>query len=400
MSFVKGFLISFVLSFLAFAVIILYGGSFAISLIAEDENVLQDELQDGSSDEGSQTLPTYTSHNTFSFALVITDGFGAPDEDLPETYDGEDNGKGDETVAPQTRETTGGEDQGTGEDSETPEDNKDNKDNKDNEGGEDSDGGNEPQTPQEPQKPEYITEFDELIAKYNKYPEYEIKFICVVSINATVSKTFITVIPGDLMVPIGDVEMDLTYANFLAERSELALDDFIPSTVIATTGIAPDFFGYVDIDDFVKLADELGGVSYENGKALTTVKKSDGGKITVPAGNIKLDSEMLSALLEYGNYSDGYTASQILIDVAAEMLDGICSKFKLNIITKVREMLEYVDTDFTTADMLRVSGVFFSYEGSEKNCEALLGAYENFENRRLFRPNYSGSVDKFKQYLN
>ncbi len=363
MSFVKGFLVSFVLSFLAFAVVILYGGSFALSLVKEDEDIEQDEMQDESEGEGSQAQPVYTSHETFSFALVITDAFTDYGKDRP----GSESRKVIKSVSGEQNAVK-------------------TLDDRDNES-------------DIPQLLGYGDDYDDLLDKYEKYPKYSIKFICVVSINATVSKTLITVIPGDLMVSIGDTPIDLTYANYFSENSDLVLEDFIPSTVIANTGIIPDFFGYVDIDDFVKLADELGGVMYNNEKEISTEKKSNGKNITVPTGEIKLDSEMLSALLEY-DYKDRYTSSQILIDVSRGMLDGICTKFKPNIITKVREMLEYVDTDFTTADMLRVSSIFFSYENSEKNFLALLGAYERFGNAYLFRSNYAGSIDKFKQYLN
>ena len=403
MSFVKGFLISFLLSFLAFAVIILYGGSFALTLLQEDEKTELDNQQSDGTTEGTQNIPVYTTHETFSFALVITDRLADPDTE----------GDADDTAdpdAPQTREATNGNTQGPVVDPDTggspdniPDGAPDGNPDGDPNTPDTPDAPDTPEIPEEPEEPEipqYVFDFNEVLADNVRPIEYEIKFICVVSINATVSKSFITVIPGDLVVPVSGVDVSLTYANYLSEVSSIALANFIPATVTATTGVIPDFYGYVDIDDFVRFADELGGIPYKLENRVATVKKSDGSEIVIPAGEHVLDSEMLSALLEYESYKDKYTSSQILMDVSKGMLDGICKKYRPNIIAKVREMLDYVETDFTADDMLRYSSVFFSYENSTKDSTALLGAYEHIGDQTLFRPNYAGSVDKFKQYLN
>ena len=202
------------------------------------------------------------------------------------------------------------------------------------------------------------------------------------------------------MIKFGGVNLSLSFVHYLSEQPGVKLDNFIESTVTGMTGIIPDYYGYVDIDDFVTLADTLGGIPYSMESSITTVKKSDRSEIIIPEGDLILDGEMLSALLEYESYSNRYGASQVLIDVARGMLDGICSKFRPNIIAKVRNMLEFVKTDFTPEDMSRVSDVFFSYESSQKNCFALLGAYERFGDEILFNPNYLGSVNKFKEFLN
>lgn len=419
MSFAKGFLISFVLCFLAFAVIILYGGSFALTLIKEKAEE-QIESEQGDIENGpSGSNPIYTTHETFSFALVITDSTlpteepedpenpeGGEEEEENETPevgpivrtltnegDGQNTEGGENTTETPDGETPDGEDPNEG-DPESGEDGGEGGEN----GGED---GDEEETPVEPVIPEYVIEFDGLLSEHlNRTPTYEIKFICVVSINKTVSKTLITVIPGDTAMKLGDVDLTLSYVNYLSELPEMKLDNFIPSTVTGMTGIIPDYYGYVDIDDFVTLADTLGGVPYTLTSPITIVEPSDLSDITVPAGDLTLDSVMLKTLLEYEAYGNRYGQSQVLIDVAKGMLDGICAKFRPNIIAKVRNMLEFVKTDFTPEDMSRVSEIFFSYESSQKNCVALLGAYERFEDEILFNPNYLGSVNKFKEFLN
>ena len=421
MSQIKGFLISFILSFLAFAVIILYGGSFALTLIKEDDKTVQDETDDETGDGDIQNLPVYTTHETFSFALVITDEIPLPEDELPDEEIGEEDGEnGGEEVGPVRRETTGTEpndpanpDGGNGDDGNDGDggnEGNDGTDTPDNpEQGESGDGSGtdqtpeEPEEPEEPQIPDYVIEFDKILSEYGKEgPSKEVKFVCIVSINATMKKTLITALPGNLLVPISGQSFDLTYANYLAGIPEMKLENFISSLVTANTGIILDYYGYVDIDDFVVLADELGGVPYILDRTLKTVKKSDGEEITIPAGQNTLDSVMLSALLEYDawNAVERYKPCEILMDVSKGMLDGICAKFRPNIIAKVREMLEHVETDFTTDDMLEVSSLFFSYENTEKNCIGILGGYEIINDRILLRPNYAGSVDKFKQYLN
>lgn len=418
MSFAKGFLMSFVLCFLAFAVIILYGGSFALTLIKEKAEAQIEDEQENIENGPSGSNPIYTTHETFSFALVITDDIPLPEED--EGENGEENGeKGEEDetpeVGPVARVTTneGGEggaenggntpDTEEGGEGETPDTEGDTENGTEGGDGGNEDGGEqgEEDIPSEPVIPEYVIEWDGLLSEYlDRTPEYEIKFVCVVSINKTVSKTLITVIPGDTMVKVGDVNLDLSFVNYLSEQPEMKLSNFIPSLVTGMTGVITDYYGYVDIDDFVTLADELGGVPYSLASEITTLKKSDGSEITIPVGDLMLDAEMLSALLEYDAYGNRYGQSQVLIDVAKGMLDGICAKFRPNIIAKVRNMLEFVRTDFTPEDMARVSEIFFSYESSQKNCMALLGAYERFGDEILFNPNYLGSVNKFKEFLN
>ncbi len=405
MSQIKGFLISFILSFLAFAVIILYGGSFALTLVKEDEKTAQDETQDDTVGGDTQDLPVYTTHEIFSFALVITDEIPLPEDELPDEEDGEYE---NQNVGPLRRETTqtgpdGGQIPNGTEDSSDTDYPNGTGDPEDSENGNDgSDGEQIPEEPEEPQIPDYVIEFDEMLSSYGNGPTKEIKFVCIVSINSTMNKTLITALPSNLLVPVSGHSFDLTYANYLSQIPEMKLGNFIPSLVTANTGIILDFYGYVDIDDFVMLADELGGVPYVLDRTVKTFKKSDGKSITIPAGENKLSGEKLSALLEYDGWTgaERYKPCEILMDVAKGMLDGICAKFRPNIIAKVRDMLEYVETDFTTEDMLEVSSLFFSYENTEKNCVAILGAYEFINDTILLRPNYSGSVDKFKQYLN
>lgn len=370
MSFLKGFLISFVLSFLAFATIILYGGSFALSLIEDDEQEIQAGEQGNVSDTDTENTSVHnTSHKTFSFALVITDEF--VEDEFVKTY--------------LTNETTN-------DDTDNEEKDEDSEDEKEDE--------DEDEIPSIPTMSEYERILGEMLKEGEHSPEKEIKFICVVSINSTISKSIVTVIPGDSLAYIGNTGMSLTWANYFAGLPELSYDDLMPATVTAATGIVPDFYGYVDIDDFVKLADTLGNVQYNNPSTLVTSKKTNGKPITVPAGKITLDSEKLSALLEYDDYRDRYSASQTLIDVSISMLDRICSKFKPNILAQVRKMLDVVETDFTTADMSAVSSIFFSYENTEKTGLAILGAYEDTDIDVLFKINTASTVEKFKQYLN
>ena len=368
MSFIKGFIPSLILSFLAFSVIILYGGSFALSLVNESEkNILEDDSidpSDGVEDGASVT----TMQNTFSFALVITD-------DIPEEEEEEETEEGEGNEEENGNENPDGE----------------------NPDGENPD--NRVDISQLPEIPSFVQSFENIVADDTIKLEYEVKFICVVSINETANKSFITVIPGDSLVNIGGVDMPLSYAIYFAEESAMNFENYIKNTVIANTGIIPDFHGLVDIDDFVELADVLGDLKYQNDIRITTELKRNGKKITVPVGNIALSADRLSALLEYEDYSDKYRPSEILIGVSQIMLDSICQQFKPNIVSKVRSMLKYVETDFTANDMSRLSSIFFSYETSEKTGAPMLGAYE-IANDSLFHINSTGSIKKFKEYLN
>ncbi len=367
MSFLKGFLPSFIISLLVFSVIILYGGSFALSLLNEDiinpdgdgDNV--DIGGDGNSSSAS------TTQNIFSFALAIIDRTEAPIPDTasPEESDGNE-GDGEETDVP----------------------------NEGNEGDTDTDSEEE-----DDQTPEYIKNFDSIIKDDSIKLKYTVKFVCVVSINASAKKSFVTVIPGDSITTIGGTDLPLTYALYFADNTSMNLSEYLPNTVCAMTGIMPDFYGLVDIDDFVMLADELGDLKYDNQNRITTYIKGTEEKLTVPKGIIDLTSEKLSALLEYSEYSNKYTSSQILLDVSQIMLDNICAKYRPNIISKVRSMLEYVETDFTTQDMRELSSVFFSYTSSEKTFLPMLGAFENVLGGSYFRANIA-SIEKFKEFLN
>lgn len=369
MSFVKGFLISFILSFLVFAVIILYGGSFALTLVENDDKENEEMNSDNVGSDDQQDQQVYSSHETFSFALVITDAPRMPEQESPEELNFQQ---------------------------ELPEDDEQ----------EDSVGDLTPEepTPQPDDIPGYVTEFEEIMGESDKVLEREIRYICVVSINSTVGKSFITVIPGDTLAAVGSVDMSLSEVFCRADTllSKFSSDEFIKSTVVASTGIVPDFLGYVDLNDFVNLADELRTVKYTLATDIVSSDPETGDTIVlIPSGEITLNSENLLTLLTYDGYSSRYTDSQVLIDTSKIMLEAICDKFRPNIIAKVREMLLYVDTDFTTSDMQKISNVFFAFKDSEKTAAAMLGAYEDFGDLGyLFRINISGSVSRFKQYLN
>jgi anionic cell wall polymer biosynthesis LytR-Cps2A-Psr (LCP) family protein len=245
-----------------------------------------------------------------------------------------------------------------------------------------------------------VQDFEDILADDTVKISTEIKFICVVHINKTTGKSFITVIPGNSIASIGGVDMPLSHVFYYAQTGLLGKSDFITSTVIANTGIIPDFHGSVDIDDFVGLADVLGDLKYDNDYRITIELEDGKEKVTVPIGTVDLTGETLKALLTYEEYPDKNIRYQVLIDVSELMLDSICKQFKPNIISKVRSMLKYVETDFTASDMNRVSSVFFSYENSQKTALPILGGHEKINDAFLFRINSTASVKKIKEFLN
>lgn len=222
----------------------------------------------------------------------------------------------------------------------------------------------------------------------------KIVFMTLVSFNSYLEQVTVTAFPVEMKVPANDAELDLNSAYYFADRELYGLDkDYFVHAISATVGMQIDYSATIDIDDYVKVADNLGGL-----KVNCPEGDSSAG---VEAGEATLSSAQLYSLLTKDDYENERTKTQLVSNVTVAALDRICSTaYYVNAFEefdRISPMLR--NTDFDEDALTQWRPLIFSYKFYTLQKLSPLGTYETEEGKTVFEIDRNGTVNYFKQYM-
>lgn len=225
-----------------------------------------------------------------------------------------------------------------------------------------------------------------------------IEFLTLVHYNLDSRQVVITVLPGDMKVPVKGVDMSLSegYSYVLSGEYELP-HDYVAKVVTACTGISVDSYCTLDLNTFATVADNLGGIRVEFSEAFTIY---DGGTRFFPKGVNTLSTADLISLLNYQGYNSPSTRLQMISAVCKSVLDEKCTTrgyLELDDTwAKISQNMEYDLGDFESPHDF--AHQFYSYRFCTVVQLGVQGSYVNVNGERLFAVDYNNMIAQMRQY--
>lgn len=237
--------------------------------------------------------------------------------------------------------------------------------------------------------------FEELTDVDLRYYSQKIVFMTLVSFNSYRQQVTVTAFPVEMTVPANGLELDLDSAYYFADNELYGLTkDYFVHAISATVGMQIDYSATIDIDDYVQVADNLGGLTVDCPEADF--------EADVTAGENTLTSTQLRRLLVKDDYTDEQSKCTLVSNVTVEALEQICSTaYYVNAFDefeRIQPMLQ--NTAFDRDALAQWRSLIFSYKFYTLQKLSPIGTYvENEEGEMVFKIDRSSTVNYFKQYM-
>ena len=219
-----------------------------------------------------------------------------------------------------------------------------------------------------------------------------IEFMTLVSFNSNTQQVVVTALPDNLLITANGIEIDLDTAYFFSQNYRYDLTpEFFVQAVSALLGIQVDYTGYVDIDDYVRAADRLGGITIEAPEA-------------VPEAGIQLGKQVFTSgklynMLKHDAYADPANKTVFLLNQCRAMLERITdeahSQTAYNDFDRISQVL---DTDFTQSALTQYKDLIFSYSRYEVQMPVVIGRMVDDHGTLYLSPDRAATRALFRQY--
>lgn len=236
-------------------------------------------------------------------------------------------------------------------------------------------------------------------SQYNQIADAElrnrtttIEFMTLVSFNSITKQVVITALPDNLLVSANGTELDLDSAYYFSQNHLHGLDpEYFVQAVSALLGIQVDYTGYVDIDEYVRVADRLSGITIASPEAI-----EDAG---VVEGEQVFTSNMLYRMLKNDEFQDPSTKTQFLMNQCRAILeritDDVHSKTAYDDFDRIKKVL---DTDFTKVALTQYKDLIFSYSRYAVQMPSVIGEFVDDNGIIYLSPDRAATQSLFRQY--
>ena len=236
------------------------------------------------------------------------------------------------------------------------------------------------------------SQFNQIADAELKEHDTTIVFMTLVSFNSTTRQVMVTAFPGNLLVQASGHEIDLDTAYYFSQKELHGLgSDYFERSVSALLGIQVDYSGYVDIDDYVKVADNLSG--------LTVVLPEDIADMGMTVGKNKLTSNQLYRIIMEEEFSDPTNKTQFLANQCKAILDRITDDaHKKSAYADYDRISKVLKTDFSKGALTEYMELIFLYSSYKVEMPLAIGSFITSYNEVFFKPDRLATQNLFKQY--
>ncbi len=218
-----------------------------------------------------------------------------------------------------------------------------------------------------------------------------ILFLTLVSFNSTTRQVMVTALPGNTLVSASGQLVDLDTAYYFTQKGLYDLgDDFFERSISALLGLQIDYTGYVDIDDYIDVADNLGGITVNCPEAIPEFGFEEGNRL--------VSSGQLSRLLRR-DYKDPAAKTALIASQCQAILSKITDPArKDNVHADFDRISKVLRTDFDKAALARYMDLFFRYGELNLQMPTAIGTYITSGEDLYFKPDRSATQHLFKQF--
>ncbi len=229
-------------------------------------------------------------------------------------------------------------------------------------------------------------------------PEKIVDFVTIVSVNTDSKKAVITAIPGNLKVEFKGVAMSLSDALYYADLPEYNVDkNYVADLFTSCTGIAIDCYTYVETSDFTRAADSLGKLTVDFPEAITIY---DGATRFFPKGENTLSSADLKSLIGYGNYTNPLLKYQLISAMCKAILNQGCTSSGFSNFEQTWARISvYMDYDIGSYTTPRSAAEkLFEYRNCSPIIVNVIGQFTTSGDKNYFELDRTNTISQIKQY--
>ena len=147
----------------------------------------------------------------------------------------------------------------------------------------------------------------------------------------------------------------------LSELYAMKGAEAVKRRVMALTGLPVDYYAAISVENFAKLINGLGGVTFFVANDISYVDNT-GKTVNLRRGSQKLNGEKAVSMLKYRGYGDGdNTRRSCAAKFIKELAKAAPELCRLVSIGKSLQYKDYFDTDFTLDVLGKNIDLIFSY---------------------------------------
>ncbi len=236
------------------------------------------------------------------------------------------------------------------------------------------------------------SQFNQLADAELRNHDTSIMFLTLVSFNSSTRQVMVTALPNNLLVTASGQEIDLDTAYYFTQNQLHGLDsDYFVQSISALLGIQVDYTGYVDIDDYIEVADNLGGITVEIPEDIP--------EMGMIAGEHKLTSNQLYRLLLREDFENPTNRLVLIANQCKAILDRITdSAHKQTAYADYDRISKVLKTDFSKAALTEYMDLIFSYSSYKVQMPIAIGTFIGSGDDIYYRPDRTSTHNLFKQY--
>ncbi len=219
----------------------------------------------------------------------------------------------------------------------------------------------------------------------------DIVFLTLVSFNSITKQVMITALPGNLLVTASGQEVDLDTAYYFTQNGLHGLEsDFFVQSISSLLGIQVDYTTYVDIDQYVDVADNLGGLSVNCPEDFPTVG--------IAQGEQTLSSDQLYKMLT-ADYTDPANKTLFIAAQCKAILDRITDRaHEESLYADFERISQVMESDFGKPQLATYKNLIFNYRNYKTDLPLTIGTFIESGDELYYRPDRSATQNLFKQY--
>lgn len=185
----------------------------------------------------------------------------------------------------------------------------------------------------------------------------------------------------------------------LSELYAMKGAEAVKRRVMALTGLPVDYYAAISVENFEKLIDELGGLTFFVANDISYADNT-GKPINLRRGSQKLNGAKAVAMLKYRGYNDGDNtrracAAKFLIELAKKML--VQSNYAdANLL--YTKYIDYFETDFTIDLLGKNVDLIFSYPKMNVIEYTYPGTTSGTGEEEYFNPGILRATEYFSKY--
>lgn len=250
-------------------------------------------------------------------------------------------------------------------------------------------------------KNEVQEQYNKIINNTNVTPTKNIKFITVAIFDSILNRVSVTYIPPETQVTVKGAKTDLdTVLCYIENGNDLNITyDYFTDFALSVTGFKPDIYGFVDIKQYIKIADTFKDLTVMMNESIN-IRSSNGVIKPYRAGTLtSVSSSDLYNIITCDNYVDNSTKATILESLSLSVLDKITT---LSYYSEAEDAFSrcissLAKTNASYDIFSEKSALFFSYKLYSHMMINLIGETNKSTAKTVFIPNKNASVELFKK---